>query len=145
MPRRLARAPIAVFRAGFGWIFGGAVVMLQHRGRRSGLARYVVLEVVRAEPDAVVVPSGYGRSSQWFRNVMAEPRVWLWRGARRPAPAYAQRLGQSEVRQIFEDYRCEHPLRARALARTLGIEDLFARGPVPHDIGDRIPLVRVRT
>src|SRR3954462_11665890 len=80
IPRWLARAPIGVFRCGLGWLFGGRLVMVEHTGRTAGRRRYVVLEVVEQEPGAVVLVSGYGRASQWLRNVVVEPRVRLWYG-----------------------------------------------------------------
>jgi deazaflavin-dependent oxidoreductase (nitroreductase family) len=143
--RRLARAPIPVFRAGLGGVFGGVLVMVEHRGRTSGLLRYVVLETVVAEPGAVVVPSGYGSSSQWFRNVQADPRVRLWRGHTAGVRALAHVLPAAEARDLLERYRREHPLRGRLVARALGIPGLRPHDPLPADIGERVPLVRVAT
>jgi hypothetical protein len=44
--RWLVRSPIWAYRAGLGLVFGSRLLMLEHRGRVSGLSRYVVLEVV---------------------------------------------------------------------------------------------------
>lgn len=88
IPRWLARAPIPLFRRGYGWLLGPRV-LLEHRGRRTGRARYAVLEVVGREPGALYVVSGYGRHAQWFRNVRVAPRVRVWTGALRAAPARA--------------------------------------------------------
>jgi len=38
--RAFVRAPIGLFRAGLGWLFGSRILMLEHRGRRSGSRRY---------------------------------------------------------------------------------------------------------
>jgi deazaflavin-dependent oxidoreductase (nitroreductase family) len=49
-----------------------------HR-RKSGLGRYVVLEVVdHPTPDSYVVASGFGEKAQWFRNVKANPRMRVY-------------------------------------------------------------------
>lgn len=145
IPRRLARAPIPVFRAGFGWIFAGVLVMVEHTGRTSGLPRYAVLETVASEPGAVVVPSGYGPGSQWYRNIQADPRVRLWHGRSTAVPARAHVLGPDDGRDLLERYRREHPVRARFVARVLGIPKLRPGEPLPADLGARIPLVRIST
>lgn len=73
IPRILARAPIPLYRAGFGFLLGRRLTMLEHRGRISGLPRYVVLEVLERDDDGLVVVSGYGDRAQWYRNVLAHP------------------------------------------------------------------------
>jgi deazaflavin-dependent oxidoreductase (nitroreductase family) len=145
IPRWLARAPIPLFRAGLGAAFAGVLVMVEHRGRTSGLRRYVVLETVVAEPGAVVVPSGYGARSQWFRNVQADPRVRIWRGSSAGVRAVAHVLPGAEAHQLLERYRREHPVRGRIVARALGLPGLRAQDPLPADIGRRVPLVRIAT
>lgn len=145
IPRWLARAPIPVFRSGYGWVFAGVLVMVEHRGRRSGLPRYVILETVVAEPGAVVVPCGFGSRSQWFRNVQADPRVRLWRGRTAGVRALAHVLPPAEARELLDRYRREHRLRARLVARVIGLPGLRARDPLPADIGVRVPLVRIAT
>lgn len=87
--RWFVRAPIGVFRARLGFLFGGRILLLEHRGRKSGKARYVVLETVaRPASDTVVVASGFGRSAQWFQNLTADPhcRVSIGRAIERLPP-----------------------------------------------------------
>ncbi|MBF6467850.1 nitroreductase family deazaflavin-dependent oxidoreductase [Nocardia beijingensis] len=67
--RWFVRAPITLFRARLGFLFGGRLLLLEHTGRRSGRARYVALEtVVRPSRDRVVIASGFGTQAQWFRR-----------------------------------------------------------------------------
>lgn len=143
IPRRLARAPIAVFRAGLGWIFGGVLVMVEHRGRTSGRLRHVVLEAVDSDAGSVLVAAGYGRGSQWFRNIETDPRVRVWRGLTAGRRALAEVLPPGEVVDVLTRYRDAHPLRARFLAPVLGLADLVS-GEVGADVGERVPLVRLR-
>lgn len=145
IPRRLARAPVPIFRAGLGGVFAGVLVMVEHRGRTSGLPRYVVLETVIAEPGSVVVAAGYGSRSQWFRNIQADPRVRLWRVRAAGVRALAHVLPPTDARTLLERYRREHPLRGRFVARALGIPGLRPGEPLPADIGERVPLVRITT
>lgn len=56
--RFLLRAPIWLYRAGLGGLFGHRLIYIAHRGRRTGARREVVVETVRydpAVPEAVVV------------------------------------------------------------------------------------------
>ena len=79
--RRLVRAPIWLYRLCAGALLGSRVLMLEHIGRTSGRARYVVLEAVgHPAPDSYVVASGFGAKAQWFRNIRANPHVRVWAG-----------------------------------------------------------------
>jgi deazaflavin-dependent oxidoreductase (nitroreductase family) len=93
--RALVRAPIWLYRLGLGGLLGGRFLLLTHTGRRSGRPRQVVLEVVgRHEPcGGFLVASGSGTRSQWFRNILEDPRVRFqvgrrrYQGLARPLPA----------------------------------------------------------
>ncbi|PSL06871.1 deazaflavin-dependent oxidoreductase (nitroreductase family) [Haloactinopolyspora alba] len=110
------RAPIWIYRARLGFLFGSRLLLLEHVGRRSGLARYVVLEVAaRPEAGSYVVVSGLGPSSQWFRNVLAEPRVRISVGRHHRRPAWARQLDVQEARGVFATYAAAHPRTWRVL------------------------------
>jgi deazaflavin-dependent oxidoreductase (nitroreductase family) len=107
--RRLMRAPLWLYRARLGFVFGSRMLMLEHVGRRTGARRRVVLEVVgHPTTDTWVVASGFGERSQWYRNVMAEPRVRVAVGARAPRPALARRLAPAEADVVLADYIARH-------------------------------------
>jgi hypothetical protein len=46
----LFRAPVYLYRWHMGWLFGHRCLLLAHTGRRSGLRRQNVLEVVEYRP-----------------------------------------------------------------------------------------------
>ena len=56
-------------------------MILETTGRRSGLARRVVLTYLADGPRIVLVASNYGRAGNpaWFENLVAEPRVGVIR------------------------------------------------------------------
>lgn len=90
--------------------------MLEHTGRRSGKKRYVVLEVVdRPVPGSYVVASGFGTSSQWYRNVRAEPHVRVSVGVHRDAAAIVHLLGHDESTVATTAYARRHPRAWAAL------------------------------
>ncbi|MDP7702420.1 nitroreductase family deazaflavin-dependent oxidoreductase [Mycobacterium sp. TY815] len=139
--RHLVRAPIWIYRARAGALFGSRTLMLEHIGRKTGRPRYVVLEVVdRPAPGSYVVPSGFGRKAQWFRNIEANPHVRVFVGSHAPAPATARILNPDEVDRVLARYRDRHP-RAwqqfkHVLAETLG-------APIT-DTGAPLPMVELR-
>ncbi|MDQ7907627.1 nitroreductase family deazaflavin-dependent oxidoreductase [Phytohabitans sp. ZYX-F-186] len=108
--RALMRAPIWLYRARLGFLFGSRILMLEHIGRRSGAKRYVVLEVVgHPRPDTYVVVSGFGVRAQWFRNLMAHPRARVSVSRHGPRTATARRLPTAEADAVLADYVRRHP------------------------------------
>lgn len=108
--RRLVRAPIWIYRARAGALFGSRFLMLEHIGRKSGAPRYAVLEVVdHPSAHVYVVASGFGRKAQWFSNIQANPRVRVYVGSHAPRPATARVLDQTEADRTLAAYRGRHP------------------------------------
>ncbi|MCX2729566.1 nitroreductase family deazaflavin-dependent oxidoreductase [Saccharopolyspora sp. NFXS83] len=124
--RALMRAPILLYRARLGFLLGSRLLMLEHLGRNSGVVRHVVLEVIgHPAPDVYVIASGFGERAQWYRNLMANPRVRISVAGHNTAPATARRLPTAEADSALADYARRHP-RAWAkfknvLENTLGI------------------------
>lgn len=125
--RWIVRAPIWLFRARLGFVFGSRMLMLEHIGRQTGARRYVVLEAVdHPSPRTYVVASGFGERAQWLRNVRANPAVHVYAGARRPAAATARPLTHEETAAALTTYARRHP-RAWAALRPAFEATLGAR------------------
>lgn len=91
--RRLVRAPIFLYRLRIGFLLGHRMLLLEHRGRRSNLQRRVVLEVIdMPSADTYVIVSGFGETSQWYRNLRADPHVRVSVGWHRNVAAVATLL-----------------------------------------------------
>ena len=82
--RLLFRLPIWCYRLGCGWLLGKRFLLLKHVGRRSGLPRQTVLEVVNynADTDTYFIASGFGKQSDWYRNPLKTPAVSIQVGQR---------------------------------------------------------------
>ncbi|MCV7313706.1 nitroreductase family deazaflavin-dependent oxidoreductase [Mycobacterium paraffinicum] len=135
------RAPIWIYKARAGALFGSRLLMLEHVGRKSGAARYVVLEVVgHSSPDTYVVASGFGRKAQWFRNIQANPRVRVYAGSHAPRRATARILDQQEADRALAAYVSRHrqawEQMRPVLEETLGV-------PIT-ETGTPLPLVELR-
>lgn len=123
MARLVYRAPLLAYRLHLGWLLGGRFLRLTHTGRKSGQPRQALLEVIdrNEETDTFYVVSGFGRQSQWFKNVQANPEVTIQVGARL-LEARAEVLDERASGNKLVDYAHRHPLAAQALARALGYE-----------------------
>ena len=143
MMRTLARAPIRLYDAGCGRLLGERVLMLQHTGRRSGLPRFVVLEVVRRLPgDRYVIAAGMGETADWYRNVRKDPHVRVWVGRKRGVAGTARPVDEAQAREHFEAYRTGRPLTWRLLKPV--ITRLIGRpGLTDEELVVAVPLVEL--
>lgn len=138
--RFMMRAPIGLYRIGLGGLLGRRMLLLEHTGRRTGLTRRTVLEVVsRDDTGAPIVSSGFGEGSDWFRNVTADPTVAFTSGRTR-TPATAERLGSIEALEVFEHYRADHPRAAAVIGRRLGVSLIDD----PEGAAEKLPLFRLQ-
>ncbi len=78
------RLPIWLYRARLGWLLDDRFLMLTHTGRKSGLPRRTVIEVVRhdRQADTYYVVSGWGEKSDWYQNIKKNPDVTVQVGGR---------------------------------------------------------------
>ena len=134
--RGIVRAPIWLYRHHLGWLLGQRVLMVEHIGRKSGLARFVCLEVVeRSDSDVVVVASGFGPHAQWYRNLKAHPACRVSIGNRVAVPARARMMSDDEAEATIARYRRQHPVAWRRL-----------RGAIEHAVQqsvDSLPMVEL--
>jgi deazaflavin-dependent oxidoreductase (nitroreductase family) len=139
--RRLMRAPIWLYKARLGVLFGSRMLLLEHVGRKTGALRYVVLEVIgHPAPGTYVVASGFGDRAQWYRNVVAEPRVRVATGAHGLSPATARRLSAAEADAVLAVYVSKH---RRAWNRFKSIlENTLGTAIGEHDT--ELPMIELR-
>lgn len=140
--KHFLRSPAWLFRARLGFLFGKRIVMLEHRGRRSGKLRRTPLEVVRGQGDSFILCSGTGPDADWFRNIKNAPAVGLWVGRRRHA--VEQRfLESSEAATVWTHYEEAHPKAAARLMSLMGVaHDGTHAGRMA--MVARIPMVEMR-
>ncbi len=139
LTRFIVRMPIWLYRLRLGWLLGGRFLLLTHTGRKTGLPRRALLEVLHHDADSATyfVVAGWGAKSQWFRNIQARPQVEVTVGRRRFG-ALAHTVSQAEAERVLETYARRHRIAVRVLGRLLGSSD-------PHELAQRLPIVAVRT
>jgi deazaflavin-dependent oxidoreductase (nitroreductase family) len=121
--RALFRAPIYLYRWNLGRLVPSRFLYLQHLGRKSGVIREAVLEVVKRDDasDTYYVASGYGAKSNWYRNLQAQPTATVQVGGRR-FEAAVDLLDPTSSGQMMVDYAATHPKLAQRLMSLIGFE-----------------------
>lgn len=116
--RLLVRLPVWLYRIGLGFVLGKRFLMIEHTGRKSGLTRRTVVEVVADHPDAVFVVAAWGRKAQWFQNVLANPEVRITIG-RHKFDSVARVLEAGPAEDILAEYAEAHPGAFANLAKVV--------------------------
>jgi len=119
------RAPVWLYRWRLGWVLGKRFLLLTHIGRRTGVRHETVLEVMeyREEGPEAVVMSGFGRGSDWLRNIEARGGEEVEVGGRHFAAGH-RLLGEEEAARVLEGYerrnRFMAPVVRAVLSRLVG-------------------------
>ena len=146
--RHLLRSPIYLYRLGLGPLFGKRFLLLTHTGRRTGVRHQTVLEVMdyREEGPEAVVMSGFGRSSDWLRNIEATPNEEVVIGARHFQASH-RFLSEEEAINVVRDYELRNrfmtPLVRWVLSRLLGWR-YRGSGDDRHRLVGQLPLIAFR-
>lgn len=79
----LNRFMLLLWRLGLGgWLngwpsVGGRIMVITHTGRRSGLRRRTPVNYALVDGE-IFCTAGFGRLSDWYRNIQANPQVEVW-------------------------------------------------------------------
>jgi deazaflavin-dependent oxidoreductase (nitroreductase family) len=147
LSRLALRLPIWFYHAHLGWVLGTRFVLITHIGRKSGLPRQTVLEIVRYDraTGACVVASGWGVKSDWLKNVTVNPEI-VYQVQNRCRTGIAKRLSPDDGAQELLEYARHYRLAFRELSRFMGYqmdgsdEDIRAMGRVlPMFIFNPVP------
>ncbi|MEJ2305040.1 MAG: nitroreductase family deazaflavin-dependent oxidoreductase [Anaerolineales bacterium] len=121
LARLALRGPIWIYRFGLGKLLGNRFLELTHIGRKSGLARHTVLEVVRYEPSSgtYYIAVGFGEHSDWYKNILANPHVEVQSGSGH-FKAIAVQLSPEEAGEELVKYSHQHRIAFRELLQFMG-------------------------
>jgi deazaflavin-dependent oxidoreductase (nitroreductase family) len=116
------KAPTYVFRAHLGSVFGKRLVMIEHRGRKSGKLFRTVIEVAGRAPerDEYICTSGTGPTADWYLNLQANGVDAVWVGAKRHQ-ATVRFLEPTEAAGFMAEYEHAHPKTAKNLYEVMGV------------------------
>lgn len=118
---KLFRAPIYLYHMKLGFLLGERFICLGHWGRVSGELRETVIEVIDHDKanGKLYSASGYGKKSQWFRNISKNGDV-LITIKNREYKATARVVSEKEAEEILLRYARSHPNSIRGVARLSG-------------------------
>jgi deazaflavin-dependent oxidoreductase (nitroreductase family) len=141
LTRLMFRLPIWFYRLDLGGLLGTRFLLLTHTGRKTGLPRQSVLEVVRYNKasDLFVVAAGFGTRSDWYQNVTANPQVTIDSGGRR-IQAIARQLTAEEAGKELLDYHQRYPGMINKLARFMGYRLEGSEADV-RALGEMLPMI----
>lgn len=112
------RLPIRLYHARLGFLLDHRFMLLTHRGRKSGLLRETVLEVVvydRSTRTSYVV-SGWGNKADWYLNIEAQPALRVQIGRQSYSPEH-HFLTIEEAISVWSAFRRKHPIEERIALR----------------------------
>lgn len=147
----LTRLPVVADRRGLRWLLngqvmpGGPIVLLTHRGRRTGRAYTTPVEVLVEDPERreIIVTPMRGVRSDWYRNVLAGGLLTVrLRGMSHRADW--RKLSHEESREALARYRHKHPLWGRMILWGMARQHRDGGDPVAG-AAKAAPLVGVRT
>ena len=139
------RLPIWLYRLRLGWPLGNRFLLLTYIGRKSGLPRQTVIEVVKHdnETDSFFVVSGWGNQSDWYRNIHKNPDVVI-NVSLRKLHVHAEDIPLSEAVDILEEYTRRYPLAFKELTRLFLKEELQPGRESSQRLAEIMPMVAFR-
>jgi len=142
--RLLLRLPIVLYRLKLGWLFGHRFLLLNHTGRNSGLERCTVLEVLHYDPVSgrCVIASGWGTRSEWYKNVINDPRVRYTIGLRQRI-GRAEQLSAERAEQQLGDYGRRYPAAIRKLTKIMIGEEWEGSPAQYRRLAGRVPVLEL--
>lgn len=143
--RALFRLPIFLYRMNLGFLLGGRFLMLTHTGRKSGLPRRTVVEVVSNDEAAgtYYVAAAWRERSDWYLNILKNPRVEVQVG-NKSFEAEAGRTSREEAGRVLWEYAQKHPIAFRELTFIMLGERLPAARETCRRIAESVPVISLK-
>ena len=118
--KALFKVPVWMYQAHLGFLFFGSLIVIVHRGRKSG-NRYVTgLEMIDRCDDELFVLSLWGAKSDWYRNIEANGVDQLWDGTKRTGASFRV-VASDEAFGILSKTEKAHRLRVATSSVSLSI------------------------
>ena len=143
--RLFFRLPIWLYHLHLGWLLGDRFLLLTHKGRKSGLPREVVVEVVNHDKSnqTYFIASGWGKKSDWYKNIQVNHRVTIQSGGNK-MEAIAETLDADQAVAEFREYASRHPSAFRNLSKFMIGEALDGSDESLERAAHLLPLVALK-
>jgi deazaflavin-dependent oxidoreductase (nitroreductase family) len=138
------KLPNLLYRWQLGWVLGDRFLMVTHVGRKTSRIRQTVLDVIDHNPETheYIVAAAYGRQSDWYQNIQAQPALSVQIGRDRYTPQQ-RNLSPEETLNLLRDYMQQpHSKAFRQFMRMLyGYDGTEAS---LGDLAQKVPAVAFR-
>lgn len=139
---RLLKLPRVWYALGLGPVVGRLMLLLTTTGRKTGRPRVTPLQY--EEQDGVIyVASARGQQADWYRNLLANPRVEIRVKARRFYGQAEPIADPARVADFLELRLARHPRMMGAMLRGEGLAARPDRAELER-LAARIALVAIR-
>jgi deazaflavin-dependent oxidoreductase (nitroreductase family) len=140
--RTLLRAPIWLYRCNLGWMMGRRFLLLTHTGRKSGLKRQTVIEVVSYDKATGVyyVGAAWRDKSDWYRNIQQNPVVGV-QVRNCQSQARAEEVPTKTGEAHLWEYAQKHPIAFRELVMVMLGEHLPADKETCRKVAESVPVI----
>lgn len=143
--RALFRLPIILYRMNLGFLLGGRFLMLTHTGRKSGLPRRTVVEVVSNDEatGTYYAAAAWRERSDWYLNILKNPRVEVQVGNRKFG-AEASQTSKEEAERVLWEYAQKHPIAFRELTLVMLGERLSPTRETCRRVAESVPVISLK-
>jgi deazaflavin-dependent oxidoreductase (nitroreductase family) len=133
--------PQFLYAIGLGPIYGRLVLLLTTAGRKSGLPRITPLQYEEID-GGIVIGSARGTKADWYRNIVADPKVNI-RVKARQFEGTAEPVTDSKRIADFLEYRLsKHPRMIGFIMSREGVSKNPSRGELEkHAEGKAIVVI----
>jgi deazaflavin-dependent oxidoreductase (nitroreductase family) len=146
---RALRMPSVLDRKSTRWMLQALspppVIVLVHRGRNSGRIFKTPIEIMAGDlegGDFVIAPM-WGRSSDWYRNVVAGGLVEVHVRGETLQTEWRELLDEAERRAAWGAYREAHPIYGRIILWTVARVNVLEGDPKQAVLRE-LPMLRLR-
>lgn len=116
------KAPIYLWRLGLSPLLGQVMVVMTHTGRKSGLPRHTMAEYHTYQGHKYV-PCAFGERSQWYKNMVADPRVTIQTSQGTEQVKMVRVTDSETLMQVLNKMRLRSGPLVTWYLDSLGIED----------------------
>ena len=148
LQRFFLRSPVKLYRGPIAELLRWrCVLLLIATGRKSGEPRPVCISFM-PDGDRYIVFSGWGTSSNWYRNIRANPRVTIQVGRKR-MEAEARLIESPDeraalmLRMVQRSGSCGPPKLIRPVLRMTGLFDYEAELRMAAEQGGDLPVLEL--
>ena len=136
------RLPIWLYRLHLSWLLGDRFLMLTHTGRKSGLPRQTVIEVVLHDKNTgtYYVVSGWGEKSDWYQNIRKTPQASVQVHGQK-FQMKAEFIPVEKAIAIVNEYAHKHPVAFNELSGLFLGERMKKGSDAPERIARKMPMV----